>query len=66
MLGRELATVVAECRPVWSKAPPPPRAIPLHDVVEVERLSLPLLAAAGSVEMVLNLSVFRLRTGEII
>jgi len=66
MLGRELASVVRECRPVWSKAPPPASALPLHDVVEIERLSLPLAAETGEVEMVLSLSVFRMRTGDVL
>lgn len=65
-LGRELERVVRECRPVWSKGPPPPRVRPDHDVVEIERLSLPLAATTGETEMVLNLSVFRMRTGEVL
>ncbi len=66
VLGRELERVVRECRPVWSKGPPPPRVRPDHDVVEIERLSLPLASATGEVEMVLSLSVFRMRTGDIL
>ena len=65
-LGIELDTVFRDCRPIWSKAPPPRRTVPEHDVVEIERLSLPLAGQQGDVEMALNLSVFRLRTGELL
>lgn len=65
-VGRELESVVRECRPVWSKAPPPASALPLHDVAEIERLSVPLAAESGEVEMVLSVSVFRMRTGDVL
>ncbi|CAM9829801.1 unnamed protein product, partial [Phaeothamnion confervicola] len=64
-LGRELAGVVRTGRPAWSKGPPTPRpAVDPVDVLEIERLALPLAADDGSVAMVLCLSVYWPRIGD--
>ncbi|MBI3503437.1 MAG: PAS domain-containing protein [Proteobacteria bacterium] len=62
-LGRELTNVVTEGLPVWRRAEPSWTPAP-QDVVKIERLALPLAAGDGTVAMVLCVSVYRRRNGE--
>ena len=62
-LGRELAMVVNAGRAVWRRAEPTWTPAP-QDVVGIERLALPLAAADGAVAMVLCVSVYRRRNGD--
>ncbi len=61
-LGQSLERVVREAAPAWTSTQPPRTRVP-HDILRVERLSLPLAHAEGGVAMVLNLSVCTMRDG---
>jgi PAS domain len=63
--GRSLALTAREGIPTWNIAPPP-AALPLHDIAEAERLTLPLAGEDRPVAMLLNLTVYRLRSGEML